>query len=49
VDAWQGHLETEGVAVETVVTWPGRERSLYFRDPDGKLAALITPGFWSIY
>jgi hypothetical protein len=24
-------------------------KSLYFRDPDGNLAELITPGFWSFY
>ena len=49
VGAWQGRLESEGVAVESVVTWPGGAKSLYFRDPDGNLAELITPGFWSIY
>ena len=49
VEAWQGRLESEGVAVESVVSWPGGAKSLYFRDPDGNLAELITPGFWSIY
>ena len=49
MEAWQGRLESEGVAVESVVTWPGGAKSLYFRDPDGNLAELITPGFWSIY
>ncbi len=49
VGAWRGRLESEGVAVESVVTWPGGARSLYFRDPDDNLAELITPGFWSIY
>ena len=49
VESWQSHLESEGVAVESVVTWPGGAKSLYFRDPDGNLAELITPGFWSIY
>ena len=49
VEAWQVRLDSEGVAVESVVTWPGGAKSLYFRDPDGNLAELITPGFWSIY
>ena len=49
VESWQSHLESEGVAVESVVTWPGGAKSLYFRDPDGNLAELITPGFWSTY
>ena len=42
-------LGSEGVAVESVVTWPGGAKSIYFPDPDGNLAELITPGFWSIY
>jgi catechol 2,3-dioxygenase-like lactoylglutathione lyase family enzyme len=49
VESWQRHLESEGVAVESVVSWPGGARSLYFRDPDGNLAELISPGFWPIY
>ena len=49
VEAWKGHLESKGVAIESVVSWPGGARSLYFRDPDDYLAELITPGFWSIY
>ena len=49
VEPWQRRLESEGVAVESVVTWPGGAKSLYFRDQDGNLAELITPGFWSIY
>jgi catechol 2,3-dioxygenase-like lactoylglutathione lyase family enzyme len=46
---WRGRLESEGVTVESVVTWPGGATSLYFRDPDGHLVELITPGFWAIY
>jgi catechol 2,3-dioxygenase-like lactoylglutathione lyase family enzyme len=49
VEAWQGRLEAKGVAVESVVTWPGGAKSIYFRDPDGNLAELITPGFWKNY
>jgi catechol 2,3-dioxygenase-like lactoylglutathione lyase family enzyme len=43
---WQRRLESEGVAVESVVNWPGGAQSLYFRDPDEHLVELITPGFW---
>lgn len=49
MEAWQGRLESEGVEVESTVTWPGGAKSLYFRDPDGNLAELITPGFWKIF
>jgi catechol 2,3-dioxygenase-like lactoylglutathione lyase family enzyme len=49
VESWRSHRESEGVAVESVVTWPSGAKSLYFRDPDGNLDELITPGFWSIY
>jgi catechol 2,3-dioxygenase-like lactoylglutathione lyase family enzyme len=49
VEPWQRHLESEGVAVESVVSWPGGAKSIYFRDPDGNLAELISPGFWAIY
>jgi catechol 2,3-dioxygenase-like lactoylglutathione lyase family enzyme len=49
VESWQRRLESEAVAVESLVTWPGGAKSIYFRDPDGNLAELITPRFWSIY
>lgn len=48
VAAWRSRLTSEGVAVESAVRWNGGAESLYFRDPDGNLAELITPGFWSI-
>jgi catechol 2,3-dioxygenase-like lactoylglutathione lyase family enzyme len=37
------------VTVESVVVWPGGAKSVYFRDPDGNLAELITPGFWKTF
>ena len=49
VESWQRRLESEAVAVDSLVTWPGGAKSIYFRDPDGNLAELITPGFWSMY
>lgn len=46
---WQQRLESEGIAIESTVTWPGGAKSLYFRDLDDHLVELITPGFWSTY
>lgn len=49
VAAWQNRLESEAIAVESIVDWPGGARSIYFYDPDRHLVELISPGFWSIY
>ena len=49
VEPWRAKLKSEGLAVESVVTWPRGAKSIYFRDPDGNLAELISPGFWSTY
>jgi catechol 2,3-dioxygenase-like lactoylglutathione lyase family enzyme len=47
--AWRHRLASRGVAVESTVVWPRGGHSLYFRDPDGHLIELVTPGVWSIY
>jgi catechol 2,3-dioxygenase-like lactoylglutathione lyase family enzyme len=46
LDRWEAHLASRGVAIEGRNGW---KRSLYFRDPDGHLLELATPGLWSIY
>jgi catechol 2,3-dioxygenase-like lactoylglutathione lyase family enzyme len=46
---WTGHLAAHHVDVESRVTWPRGGASLYFRDPDGHLLELVTPGCWAIY
>ena len=48
-DSWTKHLESNGVAMESVVRWPGGGRSMYFRDPDNHLVELATPGLWPNY
>jgi catechol 2,3-dioxygenase-like lactoylglutathione lyase family enzyme len=49
VDAWREHLQAHGVSIEGEMEWPRGGTSLYFRDPDGHLVELATPGLWSIY
>ncbi len=46
-DAWKARLLELGIAIESEVTWPMGGRSLYFRDPEGNLGELITPGVWA--
>jgi catechol 2,3-dioxygenase-like lactoylglutathione lyase family enzyme len=48
-ELWRNWLEENGVAIESRVTWPRGGASLYFRDPDGHLLELVTPGCWAIY
>ena len=48
-DAWQARLAEQEVPVESVYQWDRGGRSLYFRDPDGHLLELVTPGCWAIY
>lgn len=48
-DDWRRHLNAVDVAIESEVVWPQGGRSLYFRDPDGHLGELATPGVWPNY
>jgi catechol 2,3-dioxygenase-like lactoylglutathione lyase family enzyme len=47
--AWESHLVKHGVEVLSRVDWPRGGRSIYFRDPDGHLLELLTPGVWATY
>jgi len=49
LDGWEAHLASRGIAVEGRNNWERGGRSIYFRDPDGHLLELATPGLWSVY
>jgi catechol 2,3-dioxygenase-like lactoylglutathione lyase family enzyme len=49
LDTWEAWLRNKGVAIEERRSWDRGGQSLYFRDPDGHLLELATPGVWSIY
>jgi catechol 2,3-dioxygenase-like lactoylglutathione lyase family enzyme len=49
LDGWRDRLAGRGVAIESEVRWPLGGTSVYFRDPDGHLVELATPGIWAIY
>lgn len=46
---WEQLLSAKGIVVEGRVNWERGGTSLYFRDPDGHLVELATPGVWSVY
>jgi catechol 2,3-dioxygenase-like lactoylglutathione lyase family enzyme len=49
LERWEKHLTSRNVAVEGTTNWSRGGRSIYFRDPDGHLLELATPGLWSVY
>ncbi|MCC7085256.1 MAG: VOC family protein [Pirellulales bacterium] len=46
---WDVRLVAEHVPIESRVDWERGGTSIYFRDPDGNLLELATPGIWPIY
>lgn len=47
--AWEAQLTAAGIAIEGRTKWPRGGDSIYFRDPDGHLLELATPGLWPGY
>lgn len=47
--AWETRLAAHGVAIEGRTDWSRGGNSIYFRDPDGHLLELATPGLWKVY
>ncbi|MEO8450718.1 MAG: VOC family protein [Gemmatimonadota bacterium] len=46
IERWVARLAEQDVALESRVRWERGGESLYFRDPDGNLGELATPGLW---
>jgi catechol 2,3-dioxygenase-like lactoylglutathione lyase family enzyme len=49
LDEWERRLTSQRVEIEGRTDWPRGGRSIYFRDPDGHLLELATPGLWTVY
>jgi catechol-2,3-dioxygenase len=47
--AWEKWLAEQGISIESRKTWKYGGEALYFRDPDGHLLEVVTPGVWTIY
>ena len=46
---WDERLRQQGIAIEGRMRWERCGSSLYFRDPDGHMLELATPGLWPSY
>lgn len=46
---WEARLQARGIEISGRVTWPKGGESLYFRDPDGHMLEIATPGLWKTY
>jgi catechol 2,3-dioxygenase-like lactoylglutathione lyase family enzyme len=47
--AWEARLGERGIEIEGRTDWSRGGHSIYFRDPDGHLLELATPGLWAVY
>lgn len=49
LESWVAHLGSNGVQIESRVTWDRGGTSLYFRDPDNHSVEIVTRGTWATY
>lgn len=49
LSAWEARLNAHDIEIEGRTDWPRGGTSLYFRDPDGHLLEVATPGLWTNY
>ncbi len=48
-EKWRNRLHEFGIPIESDQTWDLGGQSLFFRDPDGHLVEVGTPGIWENY
>ena len=46
---WEERLHNSNIAIEGRTDWPRGGKSIYFRDTEGHLLELATPGLWANY
>jgi catechol 2,3-dioxygenase-like lactoylglutathione lyase family enzyme len=46
---WRRWLNSHDIAIEQQTVWEQGGESLYFRDPDGHLLEVASPGIWPTY
>ena len=46
---WEDWLGRLGIPIESRKQWNYGGEAIYFRDPDGHLLEVVTPGVWEIY
>jgi catechol 2,3-dioxygenase-like lactoylglutathione lyase family enzyme len=49
LEEWETRLSEHRIAIEGRTAWSRGGRSIYFRDPDGHLLELASPGLWATY
>ena len=49
LNRWRDVLTEQAIQIESEINWERGGRSIYFRDPDGNLLELVTPGTWANY
>ena len=49
LEPWEARLHEKKILIVEKTEWERGGTSLYFRDPDGHLVELATPGLWTNY